>query len=239
MPSPDIVVHVSHLAFTQMTLATVASYDVPQRKRTKRFVRSHECCGLLWGRRYRVPGGAVVHAVEFATVDTHAEAARTWVEPSQRFRDKMTECVRALRPSSRLIGDFHSHPYRDRADFTAPGFSEDDRAEIEDNDAEKFRRLGMRVFLVTSIYRLRRAARTKPRRGPRNIVSWSLGPYRLILAAYVAIAAARPGPDSLALLPRHRDWPSKITRRARAASRVTLSIGNGVMRAGVRSHQLP
>lgn len=226
MPTKHIVVQLSKLAFAQMTLATIAAYDVPQRKRTRGFVSGHECYGLLWGQQSIGPGGSPIYLIDFATVDTHAETSRNWVEPSIRFQQKMTECMSALFPSSTLVGEFHSHAHQDRATFTTPNLSAYDRAQLEDEaDTKGLHKLGMRVFVVVSIYRLQRQSYTEPRTKQPNWIGWSIGHYRLIYAAYVALAAPRRGAAGLTIVPRHRPWPKVLHKLSRPV--VVLTIGHG------------
>lgn len=227
MVPQHIVVHLSKPAFIQATLATIAAYDILKKARsTKRRVRGQECYALLWGKRACPRAGTQIYTVDFITVDTHAESGRTWIDPSASFQRTMTDCMRVIDPSCRLLGEFHSHPYRDRAAFNGPGFSEDDRAEVEDRELQELNGVGMRVFLTASIYRVSRVAREELRHRCDNVFTWSVGSYKLYLVAYAAVACRSRWRRARLLFPREKGWPLASLRGGALPTRVTLCIGS-------------
>jgi hypothetical protein len=210
-----LIIHVSQAALIQITLATIAAYVVP-RKVKGRTLRGFETYGLLFGHVVTTSAGVTAYSVEHVAIDPYAKSSRAWVVGSKRFQDATAETVRQFWPWTRLIGDFHSHPYpgRDRLP-SVTGLSNDDRIDYEKRSRRKGQEKLMRIFLVCSIHGLR--GRQRPQR--RNQLKWTLGSYRLTLDAYFGVEDRRQG--RLLIVPRHREWPKALTP---ASSRVVVTL---------------
>lgn len=196
-----MIIHVSQAALLQITLATIAGYEVP-RKTKGRMRTGHEVYGLLFGSVTTARDGVTAYSVEHVAIDAYAKSSRAWVYGSTRYYQTTTKTVRQFWPWASLIGDMHSHPYpgKDRLP-SVTGLSSDDRLDYEKTSKPKGSDRHMRVFLVCSIH----GPRVRPRPVRRNQLKWTLGPYRLTLDAYYAADGNRSG--RIHIVPRHREWP--------------------------------
>jgi hypothetical protein len=225
MAAEKHLVLVSQPAFMQMTLATIAAFDVPKQSPGRgRPAKGNETYGLLWGHRIQRAGGSI-YAIEQATIDSHAQSFSNGILPSGRYREKIAEVIHSFWPTAHLIGEFHSHPYRNARHVPAvPGFSEQDRELVEEIETEAFDRAGMRVFLVTSIQALKKRSWVRHAVTADNQLAWSMGRYKLTLTAYVAIKRSSSRKARLHLLPRHTEWPNYRQANSRKRSLVTLAV---------------
>jgi hypothetical protein len=234
MAAKKFLVRVSEAAFMHMTLATIAAYDVPRQTPGKGYsARWNETYGLLWGHKLSSDRDSCIYSIEHATIDGHAKTAHSWVLPSTEYREKLSEVVPAFWPSARLIGEFHSHPYKPRDGFPAtPGLSDTDLQLIEQEETEELHKAGILVFLVISIKGLQKKAWANGGHNPANQFTWSMGRYRLSLTAYVASARhSRKTGAQLLVLPRHKGWPKYRHAQSPNARIVTLSAPTG---AGIK-----
>jgi hypothetical protein len=225
MPAERYLVLVNQSAFMQMTLATIAAFDVPKQSPGRgRPAKGNETYGLLWGHQIKRAGSSIL-SIEQATIDSHAQSSRNGILPSGRYREKIAEVIHSFWPAAHLIGEFHSHPYRSAKQFPAvPGFSEQDRRLVEESEAEALNRAGMRVFLVPSIHGLKKRSWARHADGADNQLAWSMGRYKLTLTAYVAVPRRRSRKVGLTLLPRHVDWPEYSQSNSRKREWVTLAV---------------
>jgi hypothetical protein len=230
MTAQRFLVRVSESAFMHMTLATIAAYDVPRQSPGRgNSARWNETYGLLWGHRINLRNGNCIYSVEHATIDGHAKSAHSWVLPSAEYRGKLSEVIPAFWPSARLIGEFHSHPYKPKDSFpAAPGLSEVDLKGIEKDESDDLSQAGVRVFLVMSIKGLKRKAWAVGGHKPANLLLWSMGRYRFALTAYVATEKPRRRRrPELFVMPRHKGWPKYGHARSPYRGIVTLSAPTG------------
>lgn len=224
------LVRISESAFMQMTLATIAAYDVPKQSPGKgNSARWNETYGLLWGHEVRKPGGSIIYSIEHTTIDGHATNAHSWVLPSADYREKLSEVLPAFWPSARLVGEFHSHPYKPSEKFpVVPGLSDVDLKGIEVDETESLNNAGVRVFLVMSIKGLQKAAWAVGGYKPANQLIWSMGRYKFALTAYVAtIESRRKNAVRFLVLPRHKGWPKYSHAKSPYRDLVTLSAPTG------------
>ena len=213
----------------QMTLATIAAYDVPKQSPGKgNSARWNESFGLLWGHRVSNRNGTVIYSVEHTTIDGHATSAHSWVLPSSDYREKLSEVLPAFWPSARLVGEFHSHPYKPNDTFpVTPGLSDADLKGIEIEEMETLKKAGVRVFLVMSIKGLKKAAWAVGGYKPSNQLQWSMGRYKFALTAYVATTASNQNRAPLLVMPRHRGWPKYSQAKSPYRGIVILSAPTG------------
>jgi hypothetical protein len=234
MAAKKYLVRVSESAFMHMTLATIAAYDVPRQAPGKgNSARWNETYGLLWGHKIDSDRESCIYSIEHATIDGHAKSAHSWVLPSTEYRQKLSEVVPAFWPSARLIGEFHSHPYKPRDSFPAtPGLSDTDLRLIEQEETAELHRAGISVFLIMSIKGLQKKSWANGGINPPNQFSWRMGRYRLSLTAYIGSARrSRKSEAQLIVLPRHKGWPKYRHAQSPNAKIVTLSAPTG---AGIK-----
>jgi hypothetical protein len=228
---PRFLVRISESAFMQMTLATIAAYDVPKQSPGKgNSARWNETYGLLWGHQINLRSGSCIYSVEHATIDGHAKSAHSWVLPSSEYRAKLGEVIPAFWPSARLVGEFHSHPCKPTQAFPAvPGLSDVDLKGIEVEETDDLRKAGVRVFLVMSIKGLKHKAWAVGGYKPKNQLIWSMGRYKFALTAYVAtVKSARRGSSArLFVVPRHKGWAKYSHAQSPSKGLVTLSAPTG------------
>lgn len=213
-----------------LTLATIAAFDVPRQSPGHGNPTKHlEAYGLLWGHHISWRADSSVYSIEHVTVDGHAKASQSSILPSYEYRQKMGEVMHSFWPAERLVGEFHSHPYKTLKAFpVTPGLSDEDRAQVEETDTADFFSSGMRVFFVCSITVLKKRAWAVGGYNPSNQLSWSMGRYKLMLTAYVAAPPRlRKNAKRLLLLPQHRGWPGYRPELSSQQGLVELSAPAG------------
>jgi hypothetical protein len=230
MAPKKYLVRVGESAFMQMTLASIAAYDVPKQSPGRgNTAKWNETYGLLWGHTVNKRNGNVIYSIEHATIDGHAKSTSSWVLPSAEYRDKLSEVLPAFWPSAGLVGEFHSHPYKPTQRWPAVlGLSKCDRKVIEEYETDELNSADGRVFLVMTIKGLQMAAWAAGGYKPDNQLQWSMGRYKFGLTAYVAsIESRRKKSVGFLVLPRHRDWPKYSHSLSPEKRIVTLSAPAG------------
>ncbi|MGE3917969.1 MAG: hypothetical protein AB7F78_19920, partial [Hyphomicrobiaceae bacterium] len=94
--------------------------------------RSIETLGYMWGSSRKARDVTEIY-IERVSVSISAQRHRNWVQPNNDAARFKNEIVQRWSPHLQLLGDFHSHPYKTRAEV------EDQRGyEFSDGDFDAF-----------------------------------------------------------------------------------------------------
>jgi hypothetical protein len=146
-----------------------------------------ETIGPIWGYR-RVNVGTHVIFLECLAVSLSAERQVASVTPKAEATKLMAGVMDRIAPELTLLGDFHSHPYKDRGQVTQYKgfeFSPDDfMAFLSDDDLWDGNSEGP-VMLVVTICRLGKVHNTSGKRIRKNVWQFDLGQFRFWINASV------------------------------------------------------
>jgi hypothetical protein len=132
-----------------------------------------------------------------------AEGHRTYVEPNPRSLQAILSATAAFYPQYQAVGDFHSHPYDDLATLERRKgwlFSDgDEGANVE--LAQAMAELGhhLLVAFVIAIARCTPRVTRSHYRGLKNTLQMSLGPCRVILAAFRSLGSGHLSTSNIRL----------------------------------------
>jgi hypothetical protein len=139
-----------------------------------------ETIGPIWGHR-RENGDEHVIFLDRLAVSLSAERDTKSVTPKAEATQLMAEVMDRLAPELTLLGDFHSHPYKDRTEVDrnkgfefSPG---DFNAFLGDDDLWSRNLMGP-VMMVVTICRLSRVHDTAGKPIRNNIWQFDLGQFR-------------------------------------------------------------
>ena len=203
----QFVVKVSDSALMYLCLIGLESYCVPRVPK--------ETYGLLWGAITHKRNERAHYQVDHVSTDVEAERTSNWVSYSKRSLGLKKQIIEECWPSLAFLGDFHTHPYRNREEAMG-GYqlSEDDRKDVEEINRTFWLNAGLKISLIMSIHPLGRQGWQNPGRvnDKSHTAKWTLRNYsrrdyyRLRLSAYV-VSKIRDGRRySLALSPREHGW---------------------------------
>lgn len=186
------IVRVSEAALTEMIMSGVTAYEARLRRvEKKRSVGSHEELYVetgahLWG--YSNPfGSATLHYVEHVSVSAFAKRKKDEIREHAEEVGIKRQVMRLLRPELRLLGDFHSHPYKNlRAVSAAEGWlpSPGDKQFWRDEEHLWLSSGQCPVNLILAICHDRKPPQ-RPEPISSNTFRFGLGEFRLWLTAIV------------------------------------------------------
>lgn len=139
-----------------------------------------ETIGPIWGHR-RINGDQHTIFLERLAVSLSADRETDSVTPKAEATELMAQVMERLAPELTLLGDFHSHPYKDRAtvdrikgfEFSPGDFS----AFLNDDDLWDRNPAGP-IMLVVTICRLNRVHDTDGKQLRYNVWQFDLGEFR-------------------------------------------------------------
>lgn len=163
------VVRISEQAVISMALNGIEAYSV---KHAAEGESRLETCGALFGYEMKLSKDRVLYQIEMANVDTSAERLKSSVSPNPLAMKRKANIMAKFWPHMKYIGDYHTHPYRKRADVFSVekekgsrrgdnrGYylSEGDREWLRDNSS-LCKKYGYKIGLVVTIAKLQRKAR--------------------------------------------------------------------------------
>lgn len=139
-----------------------------------------ETIGPIWGHR-RLKGNDQIIFLERLAVSLSADRETDSVTPKAEATALMAEVMERLAPELTLLGDFHSHPYKDRDEVSRnKGFEFSDgdfNAFLADNDLWERNPAGP-VMMVITMCKLNRVHETGGKMIRYNIWQFDLGQYR-------------------------------------------------------------
>jgi hypothetical protein len=187
----EVVIWLDDRAIEDIVLVAMESYAVPKGRGSK----YTETYGICFGstkstEEKRQAHGR--HTIRYIHIDSvhiqlRAEGYSNKVTYDLRSLDTQMEAVKHLFPQLDIVGDFHTHPYRDLDQLKALkgwNYSHDDETNIPDW-ASPLREMGYqpKTSLVVAIARGgKRVAR--PNRVKPNVIRFSVGKYHFYLACY-------------------------------------------------------
>lgn len=177
-------IRISQAAALEMIMSGLTAYEA-KRRTGATYV---ETGGELWGHSRRLSSGDRLHFVELASVSVFAKRKPDSIEDHQEeFRVKRALMGR-MRPELSLIGDFHSHPYKNLSEVKANtgwGHSPEDKAYWHGADEHWSSSGGRPLFLVLAMCPLGRVRGSAQRNFYNNIVTFDVANFRFWLTAIV------------------------------------------------------
>lgn len=186
--SKGYVVRVSENALMSMVLSSLEAYsvrkkDIREKGRPKARI---EICGSLFGHEILMQNKKTLYQIEIAHVETTAEQRRSFVDESRDAITLKVDAITSFWPHMAYLGDFHLHPYKDKAEVLKhKGYfmSDGDREWLNE---DFWKQLRYRVGLVVTLAAMERASMKSCDWIHSNCMEATLGNYRIWLAAYCA-----------------------------------------------------
>ena len=210
----EYIVEVSDSALMHLCLIGLESYCVPRNPK--------ETYGLLWGSMANKSTEKIHYQIDQVSTDIEAERTSGCVEYNKKSLKLKKSIIKECWPSLSFLGDFHTHPYKNKEEARG-GYklSDDDRKDVEETNRTLWFEADLKVNLVMAIYPLGNVGWQGPGRiGDRDYtVKWTLRNYvqetyyRLRLAAYVVNPVNDGRRHSLIVSPRERNWKDSWIRQ--------------------------
>jgi hypothetical protein len=187
----EVLVWLDDHAIEDIVLVALEAYAVPK----GRGLKYTETYGICFGstksteEKRQAHGKHTVHHIHISSVhiQLRAEGYSNKITYDLRSLDTQMEVARHLFPQLDIVGDFHTHPYRDADELKqAKGwhFSRDDETNIPEW-ASPLRQRGYRPMtsLIVAVAkggkRVSRPSRVKP-----NVIRFSVGKYQFYLSCF-------------------------------------------------------
>ena len=181
----DIAIHVSDSSLLHLLWAGTESYKVRRWGKTYTSKRGPaETSGLLWG--YTVSQEETDHVtIEQVSTDKHAKGTYFESELIKEVTAVKRQIVEERWPHLTMIGDFHTHVYKELSKANESGGWHASQGDIkwyeEDHSAETW---PGRISLILTIAKHSKS-RIEPARLADHIIHWQqLGRFRFWLSAY-------------------------------------------------------
>jgi hypothetical protein len=190
------IIRMSEQAIISMALNGIEAYSI---KHAAEGESRLETCGALFGYEVRLPDCRILYQIEMANVDTSAERLKSSVSPNPLAMKRKANIMSKFWPHLKYIGDYHTHPYKKRADVFSvkkekgarrgdnKGYylSKGDRTWLKDNSS-LCKKYGYKVGLVVTIAKLQRKARgsndfTNPQ---LQTIEFNLDNFKVWISAY-------------------------------------------------------
>ena len=107
------IIRMSEQAIISMALNGIEAYSI---KHAAEGELRLETCGALFGYEVCLPDGRILYQIEMANVDTSAGRLKSSVSPNPLAMKRKANIMSQFWPHLKYIGDYHTHPYRTRAD---------------------------------------------------------------------------------------------------------------------------
>jgi hypothetical protein len=184
-------VHVSPELLETVTLAAIEAYCYGKVRGKRGF--AVETLGYLWGYRKQENSTATFY-LDRTSVSISAERQYHSVTPNQNAARLKNEVMMRWSPHLTMLGDFHSHPYRNLKEvFTEAGynFSPADFNELKVNDFIWEQSGNNPVILVVAVCKLGRVRDSVQDNFRNNTARFAVGDFQFWLNAAVGYV----GPD--------------------------------------------
>jgi hypothetical protein len=187
----EVVIWLDDRAIEDIVLVALEAYAVPK----GRGVKYTETYGICFGstkateEKRQAHGRHTVRYIHINSVhiQLRAEGYANKITYDLRSLDTQMEVARHLFPQLDIVGDFHTHPYRDVDELKQIKgwhFSRDDEASIPEW-ASPLRLMGYqpRTSLIVAVAKGVKRVSRPSRVGP-NVIRFSVGKYHLYLSCY-------------------------------------------------------
>jgi hypothetical protein len=178
-------VRVSPTLLETMTLAAIEAYCYGNRRKQKN--AAVETLGYVWGYRKRENGTSIFY-LDRTSVSISAERQYHSVTPNLDAAKLKNEVMMRWSPHLTLMGDFHSHPYRNLKEVTNESgynFSPEDFRELKLNDFIWQQSGDSPVILVIAVCRLGRVRDSVQDNFRNNTARFAVGDFQFWLNASV------------------------------------------------------
>ncbi len=178
-------VRVSPTLLETMTLAAIEAYCYGNRRKQKN--TAVETLGYVWGYRKRENGTSIFY-LDRTSVSISAERQYHSVTPNLDAAKLKNEVMMRWSPHLTLMGDFHSHPYRNLKEVTNEAgynFSPEDFKELKLNDFIWQQSGDSPVILVITVCRLGRVRDSVQDNFRNNTARFAVGDFQFWLNASV------------------------------------------------------
>lgn len=189
----EIEIHVEPAALEAMILSVYETYKVPRAGRGSGFTETYGVCfGTNSVRTEARRGQGTVQVVTIhlqrAVPQMRARATADSVAPNFDSTALFLEVGRQLFRHCEIVGEFHSHPYKDLAELKRAGgwnHSQEDQQYVRAQlDTWKRLRQTPRVFLICAVARGKSAAHDRIASRKPNLFALHLSACRFYLVAY-------------------------------------------------------
>ena len=183
-------VRVSPELLETMTLAAIEAYcygNLHKQKNT-----AVETLGYVWGYR-KQQNGTTVFYLDRTSVSISAERQYHSVTPNQDAAKLKNEVMMRWSPHLTLLGDFHSHPYRNLKEVNSESgynFSPEDLRELRSNDFICEQSGDNPVILVITVCRLGRVRDSVQDNFRNNTARYAVGDFQFWLNGAVGFLDA-------------------------------------------------
>ena len=178
-------VRVSPELLETMTLAAIEAYCYGNLRKQKN--TAVETLGYVWGYR-KQQNGTTVFYLDRTSVSISAERQYHSVTPNLDAAKLKNEVMMRWSPHLTLLGDFHSHPYRNLKEVTSEAgynFSPEDLKELKSNDFIWEQSGNNPVILVITVCRLGRVRDSVQDNFRNNTARYAVGDFQFWLNSAV------------------------------------------------------
>jgi hypothetical protein len=178
-------VHISPELLESMTLAAIEAYCYGKIRGKRGF--AVETLGYLWGYR-KQENGTTIFYLDRTSVSISAERQYHSVTPNQNAARLKNEVMMRWSPHLTMLGDFHSHPYRNLKEvWTEAGynFSPADFNELKVNDFIWEQSGNNPIILVIAVCKLGRVRDSVQDNFRNNTARYAVGDFQFWLNAAV------------------------------------------------------
>ena len=175
-----------------------------------------ETAGLLWG--YVVTKDKADHVVvEHVSTDIFAKGTANEVDLNLKVMDVKQKVVEQRWPHLSLVGDFHTHPYKNFGEVVSNAgweFSKGDRAWYEKHEEpDSWPGCVALVLAIGELKRFREDSQLEATTVNNNIIRWQIDRFRFWLSGYAIDEIRKPKPKRLVVSPRADTDRSELPRR--------------------------
>lgn len=204
----EVEVHVEPAALEAMILSVYETYKVPQSSRGPGFTETYGVCFgtrsvQTIARRGRGSTDLVKIHLQRSVPQLRARATSGSVSPDMRSTGLFLEVGSRLFRHCEIVGEFHSHPYRDLTELKNAGgwnHSREDQAYVHQQvDAWRRLRQNPRVFLICAVARGKSSSLDRLAAKSANVFTFHLSACRFYLAAYRILPNGDLADDGIAL----------------------------------------
>jgi hypothetical protein len=183
-------VHISPELLETMTLAAIEAYVYGKQGRKKHM--AVETLGYLWGYR-KQDNGTTIFYLDRTSVSISADRQYHSVTPNRDAARLKNEVIMRWSPHLTLLGDFHSHPYRNLKEVIAEAgynFSHADFEELKSHDFIWEQSGNNPIILVITVARLTRVRDSVQDNFRNNTARFAVGEFQFWLNAAVGYIGA-------------------------------------------------
>lgn len=159
---PEFLVTLSERFVESVTLAALEAYVLGDGQPRRRRERAVETFGYVWGHAKRQDDGAVIH-LDRMSLSISSLREPDAVTPNRHAAELKCNLMERWSPHLSLVGDFHTHPYRDLTETKENRgweFSDADVSSFEEDDFLWEKADDLPVAVVVAVCRLGRVPET-------------------------------------------------------------------------------